>query len=308
MKRVATAVVLIAVVLIAVFKAPPFLFTLLVALVSLVALREYLALMTKQGLAPMPGVAYGMFVIWFGFLFAFCLFEFLKGSAIPDALGIPIAAAFVLVGATPIVAAFFLRSADIRTTLPSTASTIFGFIYLALPFTYLLALQAEPGGWLLLIFLFIVVWSGDIAAYYVGRSLGKHKLAPRISPGKTWEGAIASLVGSVILGAVWVHFSTPFFLRHWPKWCCGTVSVLYPSDIATWMLLKRGSFILVVSVAAITNIFSQLGDLFESAIKRAAEVKDSGALLPGHGGILDRVDAMLFATPVFYFFLLILFH
>jgi phosphatidate cytidylyltransferase len=151
-----------------------------------------------------------------------------------------------------------------------------------------------------------VVWSGDVAAFYVGRVLGKHKLAPRISPGKTWEGAVASLIAAVAFGVGWVHVSAPYFMAKWQLWCCGPVGILYAGEIPTHIALTRGSIPLIIALAAVTNVFGQLGDLFESAIKRAANVKDSGNLLPGHGGVLDRVDALLFAAPVFYFSVLLL--
>ena len=113
-------------------------------------------------------------------------------------------------------------------------------------------------------------WIGDSGAYYFGRNFGRHKLAPIVSPGKSWEGAAASLVVSVLFGV----FVLPRFV-----------------GIGLWQAAA-------VSVAA--NIAGQIGDLAESAIKRGAGVKDSGTLLPGHGGMLDRVDSSLFSLPVLY--------
>jgi phosphatidate cytidylyltransferase len=306
MKRVATAVVLIAVVFLAIFKAPPWLFTILVGIVALLGLREYVDLERKQALQPIPVVSYLIFFVWFVSVAVVFFVNSHKGPRAPDLFGLPVFGAFALIALLPLVGSLFMRSTELRIVLPSSSAELFGFIYIALPFTYLAVMQAQPGGWLLLLFLLIVVWSGDIAAFYVGRLIGKHKLAPRISPGKTWEGALASLIAAVALGVTWVHISTPHFMANWQLWCCGPVGILYGGEIPTHLTLKRGSIPLVVLLAAATNIFSQLGDLFESAIKRAADVKDSGNLLPGHGGILDRVDALLFATPVFYFSLLLL--
>ena len=120
-------------------------------------------------------------------------------------------------------------------------------------------------------------WVGDSAAYFVGRAIGKHKLAPRISPGKSIEGAVASVIFASVFGVAFLHY----FLPGTPLW------------------LAMG-----VSVAA--NIAGQLGDLAESALKRGAGVKDSGTLLPGHGGWLDRLDSSLFSLPVTLFVLTLL--
>jgi phosphatidate cytidylyltransferase len=112
-------------------------------------------------------------------------------------------------------------------------------------------------------------WVGDSAAYYVGRKLGRHKLAPRISPGKSWEGSIASVAASIVFAVVYL-------------------TRLIPS-VEIWQAVLLGG---------VGNIAGQIGDLAESALKRGAGVKDSGTMLPGHGGWLDRVDSILFAMPV----------
>jgi phosphatidate cytidylyltransferase len=116
---------------------------------------------------------------------------------------------------------------------------------------------------------------GDTAALYAGRAFGKHKLAPRISPGKTWEGSVASVIASVAVGAIYAHY----FIPASPLW-------------------------LALALGAAGNIAGQIGDLAESAMKRGAGVKDSGTSLPGHGGWLDRIDATLFSVPTVYALLL----
>jgi phosphatidate cytidylyltransferase len=150
----------------------------------------------------------------------------------------------------------------------------------------------------ILVFVFVViVWSGDIFAYYAGRNFGKHKFAETISPKKTWEGAIASTAGAVVVSILLFRYldqvgNALVHLNSFPS-----QSVMYVDagvKVAPWWL--AGFFGLFV------NITAQLGDLAESALKRGAGVKDSGNLLPGHGGILDRIDAMLFAAPVLWFF------
>ena len=144
----------------------------------------------------------------------------------------------------------------------------------------------------------LLVWCGDISAYYVGRAIGKHHLAPRISPGKTWEGAVGSVLGAVVLGVLLFHFISPIaeaFQR---------IHLLQPPVPAVGrQTAVHGSFTLapvwlVALFAICINVAAQFGDLVESAMKRGAGVKDSGTLLPGQGGILDRIDALLFALPV----------
>ena len=145
--------------------------------------------------------------------------------------------------------------------LPDSAFSLFPLLYIGLTLATVPLLWIQPDGPSLLIFLFCIVWTGDIAALYVGRNFGRHKLAPHISPNKTWEGSAASMTT--------LHFAGPLLL---------------------WL-----------GLAVVLNLFAQVGDLVESAIKRGAGVKDSGAMLPGHGGILDRIDALLLAAPALWY-------
>ncbi len=144
----------------------------------------------------------------------------------------------------------------------------FGVFYFSFPAAAIAVLQ-QIDPWLIFLLL-AIVWLGDSAAYYVGSAIGRHKMAPRISPNKSWEGAIASFGMAMLSTVVWSYF----FL--------GTV------DVA------------LLLVAAITAVSAQLGDLLESLFKRSVHIKDSGNLLPGHGGLLDRLDALLIAAPVFF--------
>jgi phosphatidate cytidylyltransferase len=128
-----------------------------------------------------------------------------------------------------------------------------------------------------------VVWAGDITALYVGRAWGRHKLAPNLSPNKTWEGAIGSLAGSLVAaGGLWS-------LAAWLE-TLNSARLSYPDEVGYWLVL-----------ACVVNAAAQVGDLAESALKRSAGVKDSGNLLPGHGGVLDRIDALLLAAPVLWY-------
>jgi phosphatidate cytidylyltransferase len=144
-----------------------------------------------------------------------------------------------------------------------------GALYVGVPALALVWLRgAVPGGMQHLIWLLLVIWATDICAYLVGRSLGGPKLAPRISPGKTWSGLMGGVAGASLVGAVAAH------------------------------ALGAGYW-LAAAVGAGLAVIGQAGDLFESALKRRAGVKDSGHLIPGHGGLLDRIDGLVFAAPAF---------
>ncbi len=160
-----------------------------------------------------------------------------------------------------------LARTDVRDGLTAMGILAFATPLFALPPIFLYWLQTmDP--WLL-VALLVIVWAGDTAAWGVGRALGRHKLAPTVSPGKTWEGAVAGFVAGLLAAALW--------------------SMLRLGDLRLDLL----------ALAVPTAIVAQLGDLMESVIKRGAGVKDSSNLLPGHGGFFDRMDAMLLATPVF---------
>jgi phosphatidate cytidylyltransferase len=167
--------------------------------------------------------------------------------------------------------------------LPDTAFSVFGLLYVGLPMSTLYLLSAQDNGPSLLVFLLLVVWAGDIAALYVGRSLGRWMLAKRLSPNKTWEGSIASVAASVGIAALLVWLGGMLTAR-------SLEYLSYPGTYVHWM-----------GLAVLLNIAGQVGDLAESAIKRAAGAKDSGKLLPGHGGFLDRIDALLLAAPVLWY-------
>ncbi len=162
--------------------------------------------------------------------------------------------------------------------LPDTAYSIFALLYCGLTLVTLPLLWSQPNGPSLLIFLLCIVWAGDIAALYVGRTFGRTKLAPTMSPKKSWEGSAASIAGSMLTAAGLLALS-----HH-------TNALHLPGSLPRWL-----------GLAAVLNIFAQVGDLLESAIKRGAGVKDSGAMLPGHGGILDRIDALLLAAPALWY-------
>jgi len=162
--------------------------------------------------------------------------------------------------------------------LPDTAYSVFGLVYCCLTLTTVPLMWVQPGGPSRVIFLLCIVWAGDIAALYVGQRFGRTKLAPRMSPKKSWEGSAASIAGSLLTAVGLLALARSVEALH------------FAGPLARWL-----------GLAAVLNIFAQVGDLVESAIKRGAGVKDSGAMLPGHGGILDRIDALLLAAPALWY-------
>jgi phosphatidate cytidylyltransferase len=248
MKRLLTAAVLIPSVLYVVYLGPVWLLLGVTALVALICYSEYSGIAAGYGVAkPGPvGYAAGLLVL-----------------AMKPQDGYLILT-LVAVAALSLV----LRLEDLRQALPQAAFLLFGILYIFGTWKFAILLRAASAHWLA--FALILNWVGDGFAYYVGKSMGRHPLATRISPNKTWEGSIASLVGSVLFGVLYLN---------------RTLAVA-PLE--------------AVLLSAVANIAGQAGDLAESALKRGAGVKDSSTLLPGHGGLLDRVDSTLFALPVVY--------
>jgi len=176
--------------------------------------------------------------------------------------------------------ALFLRLSDLRSILLAAAALLTGAVYAFSPWHFAVELRRVSPH--LLFFALALNWIGDSAAYYGGRAFGKHKLAPRVSPGKSWEGAIASATASCLFGIVYLFFAAP------------RMSTSSVTGLPALSLL----LVCVLSIAG--NIAGQFGDLAESSMKRGAGLKDSGNLLPGHGGILDRMDSSMFTLPVIY--------
>jgi phosphatidate cytidylyltransferase len=251
MKRVLTAVVLIPLVLYIVLLAPPWLVFASVTLAAMLCYREYCGIAEGYGVARLGPVGYaaGLAVL----ALTTDVSIFLTALALG---GISLAT----------------RSADLTEVLPRASAMLLGVVYVFGAWKCAILLRDMSPTWLL--FALAINWVGDISAFYVGKNIGIHKLAPRVSPGKSWEGTIASVVASVMFGLLYLgRFSKP-------------MPVLQ-----------------MAAMSVIANIAGQLGDLAESALKRGAGIKDSGTLLPGHGGLLDRVDSALFTLPAVYVYL-----
>jgi phosphatidate cytidylyltransferase len=247
MKRILTALALIPLIVYVVLWGPlPVFYAVLIA-VALICYHEYAGIAAAYGFGKLGPLGYAGLLL-----------------LVPGQDAAPILT--LLAFATLLVC---MRAADLAQSLPRAALLLLGVIYIFGSWRFAAALWTESHAWLL--FALALNWVGDIAAYYVGRSVGQHRLAPRVSPKKSWEGSGASLAASILFGWLFARG----MLAAAPAWQA-------------------------VTIAAAGNVAGQLGDLAESAMKRGAGVKDSGAILPGHGGLLDRVDSTLFAVPVVY--------
>ena len=280
--------VLIPIVLLLVLRAPVPLVAAVTAIVALLTVQEFLKLTESYGVLPLHKPTYGVVVLFF------VLLMFNAGQQKPllstDIFGV--AAAFSAAIATFVFLTIAMRRDNLATGYPAAAASAFGFAYIALPLAMLVQLRQQWAGAFLILYLLLVVWSGDIFAYFVGKAIGRHLMAPRISPKKTWEGAIASLVASMVIGGTLIYYSAQVSTT-FLQW-----GLIQRRD--GMFGLERPAILPILVLTAALNIAAQLGDLVESLIKRGAGVKDSGAILPGHGGMLDRIDALLFAAPVLW--------
>ena len=289
-KRILTALVLIPIVLLLVLRAPVPVVALVTALVALLAVQEFLKLTEAYGIRPFR---------WSTYFFVCAFFLFLALSP-GNAKPLLSTAIFVYtLGFAAAIAPFVfltigLRQLNLSAALPAAMVSVFAFGYVALPLGLLVQLREQWSGAFLLLYLLLLVWAGDIFAYFVGRSLGRHLMSPRISPKKTWEGALASLLASLVVGMLLYNYALPI-----------STALLNAHLIQVrdgFFALQKPPLWPTLLLSAAINVAAQLGDLVESLIKRGAGVKDSGTILPGHGGMLDRIDALLFAAPVLWYY------
>jgi phosphatidate cytidylyltransferase len=253
MKRVLTAAALIPLVVYVTLWANYWVFAAAVVVAAILSYREYDAIAGAYGFGAPGALGYAA-----GAALLFTPLFWIGDYSWP-----------IVLAATLIAFAISLRDADLAKALPRSALLVAGVIYIFGSWRCALGLHAVNPHWLM--YALLVSWVGDIGAYYVGRSFGQHRMAERVSPKKSWEGAAASVVTAILIaGAYLLHFVADV-------------------GVAEAILLTGAA-----------NAAGQLGDLCESAIKRGAGVKDSGAILPGHGGFLDRVDSTLFVMPLVY--------
>lgn len=170
---------------------------------------------------------------------------------------------------------FLFLKTNLQEALTGVSVLVFGVLYVAWTLGHLISLRAFFNGQNLIFFILIITYGVDTGAYYAGRLFGQKKLSPEVSPGKTVEGAIGGVIAAV--GAAF---------------------------LARWLFLKELPVESTILMGLIFGVISQLGDLSESLLKRSAGVKDSGSIIPGHGGMLDRVDSLIFTIPAFYYYIL----
>jgi len=290
LKRIATAVVLIPIVLVLILRAPVPVLAVVAGIVALLTIHEFLKLTDAYGVQPLT---------WPTYLFTALLFIILAVSTAGETPLLSTGKFLVAIGFTAAIAPFIfltraMRDEPLRAGYPAAAASVFAFTYIALPMAMLVQLRQQWAGAFYLLYLLLVVWAGDIFAYFVGKSIGRHFMAPHISPKKTWEGAVASVIASVAVGWLLFHYSLPLSSALLRAGLIERRDGLFG--------LERPAMAPVIVLTIVLNVAAQLGDLVESLIKRGAGVKDSGAILPGHGGMLDRIDALLFAAPVLWYY------
>ncbi|HEY1470929.1 MAG TPA: phosphatidate cytidylyltransferase [Candidatus Acidoferrum sp.] len=273
-KRVATALVLIPVVVAIVLFTSTAVVAIATAIITVLALWEYFALGDAIG--------HRAYRLWTTFCALLLIFFQWKESyaghasyfAFPmtNFIFITFAISIFVLGIA--VLTLFSRRPLVE-ALPAAGISSSALLLVAFPLSFAVPMHSSPWqGPRLLLFALVITWAADTTAYFVGRAIGKHPLAPHISPKKTWEGSIGSMFGSLLVAyafSFWIRVPLPHLLI----------------------------------MAAIGNIAGQMGDLLESAYKRSAGVKDSGGLLPGHGGILDRIDALILCIPVIWYYLVL---
>jgi len=283
--RIATAVVLIPLVLVLVLKAPAYPLVIVAAAVALLAIAEFLKLTAHYGVESLAALTHAYVAAFFIFVIVVSSNRTPLIETTSTIYGIALAAAlapFIFLTAA-------MRRPEMSSGYPAAAASVFAFAYIAIPMALLVEIRRQPAGAIWVIYTLLAVWAGDVFAYFIGKAIGRHRMSPEVSPKKTWEGAIASIVASIVVGTLWMEHA----------------SAISSALLRAGLIDRRdGIFSLeqpqlwpIIFLSAVVNIAAQLGDLVESLIKRGAGVKDSGSILPGHGGMLDRIDAMLFAVP-----------
>ncbi|MEA1968502.1 MAG: phosphatidate cytidylyltransferase [Thermodesulfobacteriota bacterium] len=262
LKRWITAIVLLPLLFLIILKGSTLLFSILMAFIAVAAMTEYFSIVSFPLSGKIP-----LTIKFFAHGVALAL---IAGAQTGSIQIIVAALAMNIILLSMTVIADFSRESSI---LDSVSKQIQGVVYIPLFLSMFVLIRNSENGALWVVWLWLIIGAGDTGAFYCGMNFGKRALAPKVSPKKTVEGAIGGLFAAVLVGIVF--------------------SRLFLPEISPCM---------VVLFAAVAAAAGQIGDLFESALKRAGNIKDSGKILPGHGGILDRIDGLLFAVPVAYVF------
>jgi phosphatidate cytidylyltransferase len=264
LKRVTSAVVILPPLLFFFYYAPQNIFLILVLIVVALSLHEYFQMLALTQLPVHTKTSYMA-----GFLLVFTAY-FGGERWMPMAL---------FFGVTTLTVSTLLPSCQGSHRFPALLHSLFGVFFVGWGMSHLILLRSLPTGKWFIFFLFAIVWVGDSTAMYIGKSLGRHKMAPFISPGKTWEGALGGALGGVLAAVLGAH-----------------------------LLVLQLTLVQSLLLGFLVSLAAQVSDLGESMIKRYAGVKDSGELIPGHGGLLDRIDSVLFAAPMLLYALNFLLH
>lgn len=271
MKRVISGLVLVSLLGFAVWSQTPYFFLALASIVLALALWEFYQLAEKVGCHCHKIQGYlASIVIVYGFV---------AGNQ-PEKFILP---TLVTLLTTMMITSLFesKKAEDFSKVLTSVATTLLGVCYVVMLASFLIGVKFTPypkSSQLLSLF-FLIIVASDTGAYYTGRNLGKNKLVPLISPGKTIEGSIGGLLSAVLAALITKYtFFTALPISH------------------------------AIGLAILMNIISQMGDLFESLIKRGAGAKDAASIIPGHGGLLDRLDSILFNAPILYYYYIFYLH
>ncbi|MCD6186146.1 MAG: phosphatidate cytidylyltransferase [Deltaproteobacteria bacterium] len=268
LKRWITSFAALPFIIFLVYKGGAFWFTIFICFISIAGLREYFRIVLSSVEAKQFRL-----LIWLSYLtgITVILFSYWKFFDL-----IPLVIAFYLVASGIIAVLSYKKELHLTDFI---AKSMLGILYVPVLLSFIVLLRNSTDGITWIFFLLFLVFIGDTGAFYTGSYLGRHKLCPSVSPGKTIEGAVGGMAAVLVIGTLFKFFFLPDV--HW-----------------------AGSLLFFLSI----GIVAPMGDLFESMLKREGGVKDSGACLPGHGGILDRIDALLFAALPAYYFKVYLLH
>ncbi|HTS10615.1 MAG TPA: phosphatidate cytidylyltransferase [Candidatus Limnocylindrales bacterium] len=269
--RIVTGVILIAVVVALVWWGPAWLLGAIAALIAILGMVEFFSLGERVGLRGFriwtlvcaAGIFYAQYAAGMVETHSGLGFVLMRNAGAQ--LSIELVLLIFLFGAVGIGLA---TKRPLQDVLPAISISSAGLLFVALPFSYLVRInELDRVGRELILFTLALIWAGDTLAYFVGKFMGRVPMAPALSPKKTWEGAVANVVASLLVALA----------------------------ASRWMDVDLTTLLII---AAAANIAGQMGDLIESAYKRGANVKDSGTIVPGHGGVLDRIDSLILAAPV----------
>jgi phosphatidate cytidylyltransferase len=263
LKRWITGIIGAAVLVFLIFIGTRWPFYISIFIASLIALHEFFNIAAKG----LP-----RFLIFFSYALTVVLFIIV---AMKQLLLLP-AVLFLFIAVPLIFQMVTYASLDKKWNKQDIAGAVVGPLYIPLPLSMLILIDMKPDGNSWIFFLLAVIFAGDTGALYAGKTIGRHKLYSEVSPNKTWEGAAGGLILGIIIALIVLELE---------------------------IIKGHGISIGVICLAILLSIASQTGDLVESMIKRMYSVKDSGGILPGHGGMLDRIDGLLFAAPVLYVYL-----